>query len=415
MNPLEPGIIPGYRKEENMRRKVLIVLAVSMLFLGSVITATVDGQLIIWADDTRTPIFKELAREYTEMTGITVTVYEMTMDAITEQVVTASPAGEGPDLIVGAHDWIGRLVRNGTIAAIDLPEDLLLQFDPVTIDAMSFEGKLYGVPYSREGVALLYNKDLVPEPPQTWDELITITREITNPAIGQYGFIVELPFPYNSFPVLSALGGYIFGQSPEGTLLMDDIGLDSVGMILGATLIDWLIEEGLMPGEIPWETMTGLLSEGKAGMVITGPWSIPIAESGGVNVGVAPIPTICGQRPRPFVGVSGIMVNAYSPNKAIIQDFIENHYATKESMLKIFEMDPRPSAFIPAFEETRDDPVMNAFAESISFGMPLPNVPEMNTVWSVWTDAMTLICSQTLSPHEALRQAAKVLEDTFSN
>ena len=84
-------------------------------------------------------------------------------------------------------------------------------------------------------------------------------------------------------------------------------------------------------------------------------------------------------------------------------------------MLKIFEMDPRPSAFIPAFEATRDDPVMNAFAESISFGMPIPNVPEMNTVWSVWTDAMTLICNQTLSPHEALRQATKVLEDTFSN
>ena len=400
-----------------MRRKVLIVLAVSMLFLGSVITATVDGQLIIWADDTRTPIFKELAREYTEMTGIIVTVYEMTMDAITEQVVTASPAGEGPDLIVGAHDWIGRLVRNGTIAAIDLPEALLMQFDPVTIEAMSFEGKLYGVPYSREGVALLYNKDLVPEPPKTWDELVALTREITNPAIGQYGFIVELPFPYNSFPVLSALGGggYIFGQSEEGTLLMDDIGLDSVGMILGATLIDWLIEEGLMPAEVPWETMTGLLSEGKAGMVITGPWSIPVAESGGVSVGVAPIPTICGQRPRPFVGVSGIMVNAYSPNKAIIQDFIENQYATKESMLKIFEMDPRPSAFIPAFEETKDDPIMNAFAESISFGMPLPNVPEMNVVWSVWNDAMTLICNQTLSPHEALKQAAQVLEDTFSN
>ncbi len=58
-------------------------------------------------------------------------------------------------------------------------------------------------------------------------------------------------FPYNSFPVLSALGGYIFGQSEEGKLLMDDIGLDSVGMILGATLIDWLIEEGLMPAEVP--------------------------------------------------------------------------------------------------------------------------------------------------------------------
>lgn len=398
-----------------MRRKILIVLAISMILVASIATATVDGQLIIWADDTRTPIFREIGKVYTQLTGIPVTVHEMTMDAIAEQVVIASPAGEGPDLIVGAHDWIGRLVRNGTVASIDLPQDILEEFDPVTIQAMSFGGKLYGVPYSREGVALLYNKGLVPTPPSTWDELVDIARRVTNTSIGQYGFIVELPFPYNCFPILSALGGYVFGQSADGSLVTDDIGLDSVGMILGATLIDWLIEEGLMPGEIPWEAMTGLLSEGKAGMVITGPWSIPIAKSGGVDVGVAPIPTICGQRPRPFVGVSGIMVNAYSPNKAIIQDFIENHYATKESMLKIFEMDPRPSAFLPAFEEIKDDPIMNAFAESISYGMPLPNIPEMGTVWSVWADAMTLICNQTMSPHEALKKAAEVLEEILSN
>ncbi|WP_367362204.1 extracellular solute-binding protein [Mesotoga sp.] len=373
-----------------------------------------DGQLIIWADDTRTPIFKELAREYTEMTGIIVTVYEMTMDAITEQVVTASPAGEGPDLIVGAHDWIGRLVRNGTIAAIDLPEALLMQFDPVTIEAMSFEGKLYGVPYSREGVALLYNKDLVPEPPKTWDELVALTREITNPAIGQYGFIVELPFPYNSFPVLSALGGYIFGQSEEGTLLMDDIGLDSVGMILGATLIDWLIEEGLMPGEIPWETMTGLLRrKGWNGNHRTLEYSS--RRKWRSKRGVAPIPTICGQRPRPFVGVSGHSGHRVLPQQGNYTRLYREPVCNQRVDVENFEMDPRPSAFIPAFEETKDDPIMNAFAESISFGMPLPNVPEMNVVWSVWNDAMTLICNQTLSPHEALKQAAQVLEDTFSN
>lgn len=58
---------------------------------------------------------------------------------------------------------------------------------------------------------------------------------------------------------------------------------------------------------------------------------------------------------------------------------------------------------------------MNAFAESISYGMPLPNIPEMGTVWSVWADAMTLICNQTMSPHEALKKAAEVLEEILSN
>jgi hypothetical protein len=30
--------------------------------------------------------------------------------------VTAAQAGKGPDLVMGAHDWIGNLVQNGTFA-----------------------------------------------------------------------------------------------------------------------------------------------------------------------------------------------------------------------------------------------------------------------------------------------------------
>jgi maltose-binding protein MalE len=146
-------------------------------------------------------------------------------------------------------------------------------------------------------------------------------------------------------------------------------------------------------------------------MVITGPWSVPIAEKGGVNVGVAPIPDICGQKPKPFVGVSGLMVNAYSPNKAIIQDFLLNHYITNEVMMKIFEMDPRPPAYLPTFELVKDDPVMNAFAESISNGISQPNVPEMSLVWNIWAEAMTMIGNQTMEPYEALEEADMKLEE----
>ena len=394
-----------------MKKVIVFLVTVLMLLPATMLLATEEGKIVIWADDTRAPIFKEIAKGYTELTGIEVDVFEMTMDDITSQVVTASPAGEGPDLIVGAHDWIGRLVLNGTIAPIDLPEEVLESFDAVTIDAMSYGGKLYGVPYCREGVALLYNKDLVPEPPETWEELVEIARSLTDTSIPQYGFLVEFPFPYNCFPVLSALGGYVFGKNPDGSLNRYDIGLDSTGMILGATLIDELIEEDLMPQQVPWETMTGLLGEGRVGMVIPGPWSISIAKNGGVNVGVAPIPDICGQKPKPFVGVSGLMVNAYSPNKALIQDFLLNHYISKDVMLKIFEMDPRPPAYLPAFEQVKDDPIMSAFAESISHGVAMPNIPEMNLIWNVWTEAMTMIGNQSMEPFEALKEADTKLEE----
>jgi maltose/maltodextrin transport system substrate-binding protein len=392
-------------------KKFLTFFLISLLILSaSVLFATEDGKLIIWADDTRAPIFKELAKDYTEQTGIEVDVYEMPMDDINKQIITAAPAGEGPDMIVGASDWIGRLVMNGSIAQVSLPADVEKLFDPVTIEAMSYNGHLYGVPYSREGVALVYNKDLVPVPPKTWDELVEIARKITDTSIPQYGFLVQFPDPYNCFPILSALGGYVFGKNSDGSINKYDVGLGSTGMILGADLIDALIEEGLMPQQVPWETMTGLLSEGRVGMVITGPWGIPIAQKGGVNVGVAPIPTICGQKPRPFVGVSGLMINAYSPNSALINDFLFNYYISKPAMLKIFEMDPRPPAYLPAFEEVKSDPIMSAFAKSISDGVPLPNIPEMDLVWNIWTDAMTMIGNQKLQPYEALKEADEKLE-----
>lgn len=397
-----------------MRRFLVFSLCVAMLVgVFGTLKAAEEGKLIIWADDTRTPIFQQLGEAYTAATGIPVEVVEMPMEDIREQCITAAPVGAGPDIIVGAHDWIGKLVVNGTIANLELPEDVLAQFDPVTLDAMSFGGKLYGVPYAREGVALVYNKDLVPVPPATWDELIEMARELTDPTVPQYGFIVEYPFPYNCFGILSALGGYVFGKNPDGSLSLCDIGLDSTGMILGAELIDWLIEERLMPAEVPWETMTGLLSEGRVGMVITGPWGIPIAEGGGIDVGVAPIPLIGGQPPRPFVGVPGVMVSAYSPNKAIVEDFLLNHFVTKDTMLTMYSYDPRIPAYLPAFEEVADDPILRGFAESIENGLSLPNIPEMSVVWSIWADAMALIGKQELEPHEALRQAAEQIRETL--
>ncbi len=397
-----------------MKKAFVGLIALTMvtgLFLA--VSASEAGKLIIWADDTRTPIFREIGEAYTASTGILVEVVEMSMDDIREQCITAAPVGAGPDMIVGAHDWIGKLVVNGTIVNLELPEDVLAQFDPVTLDAMSFGGKLYGVPYAREGVALVYNKDLVPVPPTTWDELIKIARELTDPTVPQYGFIVEYPFPYNCFGILSALGGYVFGNNPDGSLNLCDIGLDSTGMILGADLIDWLIEEGLMPAEVPWETMTGLLSEGRVGMVITGPWGIPIAEGGGVDVGVAPIPLICGQPPRPFVGVPGVMVSAYSPNMAIVQDFLLNQFITKGTQLAMYQHDPRIPAYMPAYEEVKEDPILRGFAESIANGIPLPNVPEMSAVWSTWSDAMALIGNQQLEPPDALQQAAEKIRETL--
>ena len=52
---------------------------------------------------------------------------------------------------------------------------------------------------------------------------------------------------YNSFPMQTAFGGYVFGKDASGALNAEDIGLGSEGEIAAVTWMRDAVEEGLMP------------------------------------------------------------------------------------------------------------------------------------------------------------------------
>jgi len=391
-----------------MKKFVLLMLVV----LGVAAFAATPGKILIWADDTRAPVFREIGKTYTEKTGIPVEVVEIPFGQIRDQFVTAAPTGEGPDIIIGAHDWVGELAASGLLAEILLPEELKAKFDAVSLEAFTY-GKLYGLPYAREGVGLLYNKKLVPQVPATFEELIELARKLTDPTVPQYGFVVQNPDPYHEFPFLSALGGYIFGYDKEGKLNPCDVGLDSPGAIAGAEILQSLFKEGLIPAGLDWDTWTSLFTEGRIAMVITGPWFVSRAKDAGIDIGVVPIPPIQGKTPKPFVGVQGVMVSAFSPNLPVVFDFLFNYFATKETMLALYQKDPRIPAFLPAYNEVASDPILKGFAESIANGVPMPNIPQMSAVWGAWSDAMSLIGNLQKTPAEALKQAADNIRATL--
>ena len=43
----------------------------------------------------------------------------------------------------------------------------------------------------------------------------------------------------------------------------------------------------------------------------------------------------------------------------------------------------------------------------------MPAIPEMSAVWSAWADAITLFCSQKLTPEEALKNAVLRIKETL--
>jgi len=393
-----------------MKKIALLVGLVIVASSLAVVTGSEPGKLIIWADDTRASILRDVGKAFTEEYGIPVVVDEIEFANIRNKLAVAGPSGEGPDIIIGPHDWIGELVSNGLIESIELTEDKRAQFTPVSLEAFTYGKNLYGVPYAVECIALIYNKDILPVPPETFEELIQTAKELTDDKKGEYGFLIQEPDPYHTFPLMSATGGYIFGKNPDGTENPNDIGLANEGSIRGVKLLDRLVKEGIEKKGMDYAIVTGLFYEGKLAMMLGGPWTLSDAKKAKINYGVAKIPTIDGQPPKPFVGVQGFMVSSFSENKMLANMFLEEFIATKETALSLYEVGDRPPAFLSALEEISDDLDIQAFSASGADGIPMPKIPEMASVWGAWEDALELIVSQKVEPETAMRDAVKVIK-----
>ena len=73
---------------------------------------------------------------------------------------------------MGAHDWIGNLVQNGTIDPIQIPDDESEPLQPLAIKAVTFNGQVYGMPYTMNNIVLYRNTDLAPDAPATIEEMV---------------------------------------------------------------------------------------------------------------------------------------------------------------------------------------------------------------------------------------------------
>lgn len=370
-------------------------------------------ELRVWADESRAQAMETFIGDFEAEFGVDVIVEQFGFGEVRSQLVVAGPAGEAADVIIGAHDWLGEFVANGLLAPVDLGERTA-DFLPAAIDAFTYDGELYGVPYAIENIAIFRNVDLLPEAPATWDDVLTISQEITADnddtlEDNQYGFLLHQSDSYHFFPLMTAYGGYVFGQNEDGTYDPADIGLDSPGSIQGAQLYDQMRAEGLIPPDADIDTVLEWFENGQAALIITGPWNLNRIRESGVNFAIDPIPA-GSQESQPFLGVQGYMINSFSENLLLSQIFVTEFAASQEGMQAIYDADPRPSAHIGVLEATTDADIA-AFGAAGQNGLPMPAIPEMGSVWQSWVNAVTLIGQQTEDAESAMTTAAEQVRE----
>ena len=363
--------------------------------------------LKIWADDTRTPILNALADDFLAEYNVELVIEDLgRVQDIRTPMITAAPAGEGPDIFIGVHDWLGAMIESGLVTPIDLGAKAD-EFVPLSLQAFTYtDGQLYGVPYATENLGFFYNTDLVEEPPATWDEVLEIGRALKAEGQVEYAIAVATGPLYNALPIQTAFGGYIFGVDENGAWNPQDVGLDSEGEIAAVAWMTAAAEEGLMPETFDYETAHSLFETGQIPFLMAGPWALDRIRASEVSYAV----TVFPDNGAPFLGVQGFMVNAFSENILLAQTFLTEYVATEEFQQQIYETGLRPSAFKSVLAQT-DDPDLAGMGEAGANAMPMPNIPEMGSVWSAADNGITLAVTGELSPEEAMTDAANQIRD----
>ncbi|AEX85838.1 maltose-binding periplasmic protein [Marinitoga piezophila KA3] len=392
-----------------------------LLVIFAITSFAASNKIVIWCSEKQADFIKTYGEKFTRDTGILVEVQQVNFGDIKSKFLTAAQAGEGPDIIIGAHDWVGELAANGLIDSIPFSAIETDKFAKSGLDAFTVNGKLYGVPYAIEAVALLYNKDYVEEPPKTIEELKELAAEYTTDET--LGLVYDAGNFYFSYGFIAGNGGYVFKWTKENGYDTTDIGLANEGAVKGAELIKSFFDEGLIPQGANYGTMDSMFKDGLAAMIINGPWAVKDYINAGIDFGVLPLTELelsDGHYGKPFVGVQGLMINARSENKALAKEFVINYLATKEGVYQFYLADPRLPARtdVAAIIEEKGGPVpkeiVDGFVKSAAGGEPMPNVPEMGAVWGPMGDALSQIINGQAEPAQALKEAVEKIKTALN-
>jgi arabinogalactan oligomer/maltooligosaccharide transport system substrate-binding protein len=352
------------------------------------------GTITIWVDESRKPAVAAAAAAFEKDTGSTVELVTKNFDDIRTDFGAQVPTGKGPDITVGAHDWLGELTANGLVAPIELG-DKVRDFEPVSVEAFTQDKQVYGLPYAVENVALIRNTALAPTAPATWQDAITTGQK----SGAKYPILLQMDGikgdPYTAYALQSSFGAPVFDQNADGSY-SSELGLGGPSGEAFATFLAAQGKAKVLDPAITYDVAVAAFAAGQSPYIIGGPWMLE--KFGKLKLAIDPIPSAGGKPAQPFVGVAGFYLNAKSKNLLTANDFLVNYMSTKDAQLALYKAGNRPPALIAAADAASADPITAGFREVGKDAVPMPSIPEMAKVWSFWGVTEGSIVSGTLKP-----------------
>ena len=374
-----------------MKRCISLLLALIMIFgLTNCGDATADSaeskHLVVWHDK-EDAVIEALSAFLTEAVPELEITFEKKTSLTDSLKLVGNDPSAAPDLFLFAHDKIGVFAEMGILTPVNdlLPEGALGSYLPMTLEAATYKDEMYQLPLYFETLLFMYNRRYMQdeEVPATTEELLSYMKE--NTGRGRYGFVEQHSTAYYS-------AAWIHGF--DGTII-DDSGIPFPNAEAVKDALEYHTQfVSLMPGETEYSTVNTLFLEGKADATIGGPWMVPSARAAQINLGIAPMPVVdsTGKPLAPFSGVQGVHVLKFAA---------ENKTEAVQALLFALT-DPAigvslalASGCAPANAQCYDDPavaedeLVQAMRATAEIAVPMPNIPEMDVMWTVVGNLLT--------------------------
>ncbi|MCW2738466.1 maltose ABC transporter substrate-binding protein [Nocardioides sp.] len=385
---------------------------------GGETPAASGGELLIWVGDgPGGDATTEIGKAFGEENGVDVTVEVLPGAELQANFVTAAQAGDPPDVVMGAHDWIGNLVQNGTIDPIQIPEATSSTLQPLSLEAVTFDGQTYGMPYTMNNIVLFRNTDLAPDAPATVEDMVAAGQKSvqSGDATAPLAWPVsDTGNPYFINPLYTSGGGYMFGQGDDGSFDPSDLGVGTPGSVEAYKKIGELGEKGsgVLKRSVNTDNAIALFTDGKTPFLVEGPWQLTTIDDSDINYEVSAVPGFEGMDPAsPFITVDAAYVASGGKNKTLAQEFVTNYWSRADVGAQLFEATKN----VPANKDTLaqiegDNPAVAAVsAAGAENGQIMPSIPEMAAVWDPLGKAEAAVIGGA-DPQATIDSAAKAIQ-----
>jgi arabinogalactan oligomer/maltooligosaccharide transport system substrate-binding protein len=332
-------------------------------------------------------------------------------DNLNDALKVAVPAKKGPDILAWVNDQIGTNALAGNI--VDLSkygvDKAFLQatYEPAAVAGMIWKDKIWGLPETQEGIALVYNKDLMtdeflPKDPKNFDDLLAKAKAFAEKNPGKFLVCNQglgNPDAYHVAPIYFGFGMPAY---------VDDAGKVYFNTPEALKAAKWIVEfSKYAPKETSHDICKTMLIEKKAAAWWTGPWAIADIEKAGIKYGIAPMG-------RPFVGIKTMMLTSNAVDRGTAEEAVKvmKYFTSAEVQKKLALINKT----IPAATKALKDPEVQAlpaiagFGASLNLGVPMASTPYAGAQWGPVGDGTTALWTGKQTPEAAMKAIQDAIE-----